>query len=148
MVVGDEVASLINIHNGDAMLIYAKREGLPGEHIAYRESLVSGPVVPAGDWLSARAHFLASAFREELLRTSNSLFEQEQHLDAAAQHDEIVLWFEHDLFCLINFLYLLNRFRERNVSFVWCSDPLALREPADLQLLSESRMPATPVITA
>jgi Domain of unknown function (DUF1835) len=146
MVVVDEVASLINIHNGDAMLVYAKREGLPGEHIAFRESLVAGPVVASADWLSTRAHFLSSAFREELLRTSNSLFEQEQALNAAAEQDEIVLWFEHDLFCLVNFLYLLNHFRERNVSFVWCSDPLALREAADLRLLFESRTPATPAV--
>lgn len=146
MVVVDEVASLINIHNGDAMLVYAKREGLPGEHIAFRESLVAGPVVPSADWLSARAHFLSSVFREELLRTSNSLFQQEQALNAAAEQDEIVLWFEHDLFCLVNFLYLLTRFRERNVSFVWCSDPLALRAAADVWLLFESRTPATPAV--
>jgi hypothetical protein len=146
MVAWDEVASLINIHNGDAMLVYARREGFPGEHIAFHESLVSGPVVPSADWLSTRAHFLASAFREEILRTSNSLFEQEQALNAAALQDEIVLWFEHDLFCLINFLYLLNRFRGLNVSFVWCSDPLALREAADLQLLFESRAPTTPAV--
>lgn len=146
MVVVDEVASLINIHNGDAMLVYAKREGFPGEHIAFRESLVSGPVVPSSDWLSMRARFLAGAFREEVLRASNSLFEQEQALSAAAGQDEIVLWFEHDLFCLVNFLYLLNRFRDRNVSFVWCSDALALRDAADLQLLFESRTPATPAV--
>ncbi|HEX7420937.1 MAG TPA: hypothetical protein VF505_13695 [Thermoanaerobaculia bacterium] len=137
---------MINIHNGDAMLVYAKREGFPGEHITFRESLVAGPVVATADWLSTRAHFLANAFREELLRTSNSLFEQEQALNAAAEQDEIVLWFEHDLFCLVNFLYLLNRFRERNVSFIWCSDPLALREAADLGLLFESRTPATPAV--
>ena len=146
MVVRDEVASLINIHNGDAMLVYAKREGLPGEHITFRETLVYGPVVTTGDWLSTRAHFLSSAFREEVLRTSNSLFQQEQALTAAADQDEIVLWFEYDLFCLVNFLYLLNRFRERNVSFVWCSDPIAMREAADLQLLFESRAPATPAV--
>ena len=44
MVVRDEVASLINIHNGDVMAVSAKREGIPGEHLAFRESLVTGPV--------------------------------------------------------------------------------------------------------
>ena len=137
---------MINIHNGDSMLINAKRASLPGEHMAFRESLVSGPVVPSSDWLTTRARFLATAFREEVLRTSNSLFEQEQALDAAASQDEIVLWFEHDLFCLVHFIYLLNRFRDRNVSFVWCTDPVALREPDDLLLLFESRTPATPAV--
>lgn len=137
---------MINIHNGDSMLMNARRANLPGEHIAFRESLVSGPVVPSDDWLSVRARFLATAFREELLRTSNSLFEQEQALNAAATQDEIVLWFEHDLFCLVHFVYLLNRFRDRNVSFVWCTDPPSMREPDDLQLLFESRTPATPAV--
>ncbi len=137
---------MINIHNGDAMLYTARKAGLPGEHIAFRESLVSGPVVPNDDWLPTRARFLSTAFREELLRTSNHLFEQEQALTAAATQDEIVLWFEHDLFCLVNFLYLLTRFRESNVSYVWCSDPLALREPGDLELLFNSRTPATPAV--
>lgn len=146
MVVRDEVAALINIHNGDSMLFTARREGLPGEHIAFREALVYGPVAPASDWLPARARFLSTAFREELLRTSNHLFEQEQALAAAANQNEIVLWFEHDLFCLIHFIYLLTRFRDRNVSFVWCSDPLALREAADLELLFQSRTPATPAV--
>ena len=146
MVVRDEVAALINIHNGDSMLYTARKAGLQGEHIAFRESLVSGPVVPNDEWLATRARFLSGAFREEMLRTSNHLFEQEQALTAAASQDEIVLWFEHDLFCLVNFLYLLTRFRGNNVSFVWCSDPLAMREPADLELLFESRTPATPAI--
>ncbi len=146
MVAGDEVASLINIHNGDAMLVAAKRQGLPGEHIEFRESLVCGPVVTTADSLAVRAHFLSSAFREETLRTSNSLFEQEQALAAAESQDEIVLWFEHDLFCLVHFLYLLNRFRGRNVSYVWSAGALALREPADLDQLFDSRTPATPAV--
>jgi hypothetical protein len=146
MVVRDEVASLIHIHNGEVMAISARRAGLPGEHIAFRDTLVLGPVTPAADWLQRRARFLVEAYGEELLRASNSLFEQEQALAGAESHDEIVLWFEHDLFCLTNFLYLLQRFRERNVTFVWCSDPLMMREPGDVQLLFDSRAPATPAI--
>lgn len=146
MVAGDEVASLINIHNGDALLVAAKREGLPGEHIAFHESLVCGPVVTTADSLATRAHFLSSAFHEEPLRASNNLFQQEQALNAAASQDEIVLWFEHDLFCLVHFLYLLNRFRGRNVSYVWSSDALALREPADFEQLFQSRTAATPAV--
>lgn len=146
MVVGDEVASLINIHNGDVMLVSAKREGLPGEHMAFRESLVMGPVPATPDWQEARARFLSAAHREELLRASNSLFQQDQALTAAASQDEIVLWFEHDLFCLVHFVYLLQRFRDRNVSFVWCSDALAMREEEDLKLLFDSRTAATPAV--
>lgn len=147
MVVRDEVAPVINIHNGDVMAVTARRMGLPGEHLSFRESLVTGPVPATSDWLGTRARFLSAAYGEELLRASNALFEQEQALNAAAESDqEIVLWFEHDLFCLVHFIYLLQRFRQRNVSFVWCSDVLAGREPDDLLRLFNSRAPVTPAM--
>ncbi|HEX9160638.1 MAG TPA: hypothetical protein VF980_02945 [Thermoanaerobaculia bacterium] len=137
---------MIHIHNGDVMAISARRAGIPGEHFAFRDTLVLGPVPVSGDRQPMRAEFISKAYGEELLRASNTLFEQEQALDAAESHDEIVLWFEHDLFCLMNFLYLLQRFRDRNVTFVWCSDPLMMREAGDVQLLFNSRAAATPAI--
>src|SRR6185437_2823635 len=97
------------------------------------------------DW-QQRSRFIAEVYGEELLRATNSLFEQEQALTAGAGHDEIVLWFEHDLFCLTNFLYLLQRFRDSNLTFIWCADPLMMREAGDVQLLFESRAPVTPAI--
>jgi len=146
MVVRAEVASLINIHNGDAMASTARHAGLPGEHLAFREALVTGPAPKAGEWQSMRAQYLADVSGEDLLRVSNNLFEQDQVLVAAADsNDELVLWFEHDLFCLVNFLYLLERLRgRRNVSFVWCSGMLTERDPNELLRLSNSRSPVTP----
>jgi len=112
----------MNIHNGDVMAVTARRLGLPGEHLSFHESLVMGPVPATGDSMEVRARFLSSAYGEELLRTSNSLFQQEQALNAAAESgEETVLWFEHDLFCLVHFIYLLSRFRQRNVSYIWSS---------------------------
>ncbi|HSP13336.1 MAG TPA: hypothetical protein VLV78_01140 [Thermoanaerobaculia bacterium] len=137
---------MINIHNGDAMAIVARRAGLPGEHIAFREALVTGPIPAPADWLAVRARFLADVSGEDLLRVSNGLFELEQSLNAASESsDEVVLWFEHDLFCLANFLYLLQRFRDRsNLSYVWCSGVLTQREVDELMRLSSARAPVTP----
>jgi hypothetical protein len=138
---------MINIHNGDAMAIAAKRAGLPGEHIAFREALVAGPIPPAGEWLAVRARFLSNGTGEDVLRVSNGLFELDQALNSAAESgDEIVLWFEHDLFCLVNFLYLLQRFRDRNLSHVWCSGFLSERDVDELTRLSGSRAPVTPAM--
>jgi hypothetical protein len=138
---------MINIHNGDAMAIVAKRAGLPGEHLAFREALVAGPIPPPGEWLATRARFLANGSGEDLLRVSNGLFELEQALNAAAEsQDEVVLWFEHDLFCLVNFLYLLMRFRDRNLSCVWCSGILTERDVDELMSLSGSRAAVTPAM--
>lgn len=128
------------------MASLARRVGLPGEHLPFREALVVGPATKSSEFQAMRAGFLAGTSGEELLRVSNSLFEQDQMLNAAAEsNDEIVLWFEHDLFCLANFLYLLERLRgRRNVSFVWCSGILTERDPNELLRLSNSRAPVTP----
>ena len=88
---------MIHIHNGDLVAALAKRSGIPGEHVAYRESLVIGPIVPGDQWIEDRAHALAERHGEDLLRVRTDLMEQEQLLDAAPSQGEIVLWFEHDL---------------------------------------------------
>jgi hypothetical protein len=139
---------MMHIHNGDVVAAVARRSGIPGEHVAYRESLVTGPVVPGDGWLEARAHALADRHGEELLRVRTALLEQEQLLDAAPAQGEIVLWFEHDLFCLVHFIHLLQRFADARLSVVWCPDPLAYSDERGLHLLFESRSAATPAMVA
>jgi hypothetical protein len=124
----------------------AKRSGIPGEHIAFREALIAGPVTIQPD-LETRARFLAEAYGSNLLRTRTELLEQEQALTDAATHDEVVLWFEHDLFCLVHFAYLLQRYARRNISIVWCSTPLALKEDEELGTLYAERSTATPAMS-
>ncbi len=139
---------MIHIHNGDVVAAFARRSGIPGEHVTYRESLVMGPVVPGDDWIEQRAHALAQRYSEDLLRVRTDLLEQEQMLDAAASQGEIVLWFEHDLYCLVHLLHLLQRFGDARVSIVWCPDPIAENDERGLHLLFESRAAATPSMVA
>ena len=40
---------------------------------------------------------------------------QEAALSAFADHEEVVLWFEHDLFCQVQLIYLLDWFAERKL---------------------------------
>ena len=103
---------MIHIHNGDSTAATARRADIPGRHIAFRETLVTGPArvgLSQHDWIEERARFLSENYDQNLLRTRTELLDQEQALDNARREDEAVLWFEHDLFCLINFLYLLCR---------------------------------------
>ena len=135
---------MLHIHNGDSVLATARRANLPGEHTAFRESLVTGPI-PQSDWIETRAQYLADAHGEKLLRVRNDLLEQERAIDAAFDQDEVVLWFEHDLFCLVHFLYLLKRLdKHPRVTSVWCADPIGTREEGDLHALFESRRAVTP----
>lgn len=139
---------MIHIHNGDVTASLAKRAGVEGEHLSFRESLVAGPV-PANVDVETRARFLADAYGHNLLRLRNDLLAQEQALAAAMEHDEIVLWFEHDLYCLIHLLALLDRFAaHRNVSLVFPVEPLGLTDPLEFGALCDSRRAVTPSMFA
>jgi hypothetical protein len=136
---------MIHIHNGDVVAMLARRIDIPGEHVAYRESLVTGPVVPGEEWIETRARALAERYAEDLLRTRTSLLEQEQFLDAAPAQGEIVLWFEHDLYCLIHLVHLLQRFGDAaRLTLVWCPKPLSENDERELHLLFESRAAVPP----
>ena len=134
---------MIHLHNGDVTVLLAKRTNIPGEHIAFRESLVTGPVVEE-DWIETRTQALASRYGEDLLRTRTALLEQQLTLDAAPSKGEIVLWFEHDLFCLIHLTYLLQRFAQAKLSLVFCPTPLGEQDERALFLLFESRAAVMP----
>jgi hypothetical protein len=135
---------MIHIHNGDVIAAVARRAGIPGTHVAFRESLVTGGVIPGDDWLETRAQALAGTSSGEVLRVRTSLLEQEQMLEAAPGQGEIVLWFEHDLYCLVHLVYLLQRYRGARLSMIWSPEPLAERDEEGLHLLFESRAAVSP----
>jgi hypothetical protein len=139
---------MIHIHNGDVVALLAQRSAIPGEHFPLRETLITGRV-PAGsdEWIETRARAIAEAHGDDLLRVRTSLVEQEQTLAEAPSKGEIVLWFEHDLFCLIHLVYLLHRFRDARLSLVWCPAPLSDNDERALYLLFESRAAVTPSMT-
>jgi hypothetical protein len=141
---------MIHFHNGDVVTAAARRLGVPGRHLPFRETLISGPVRPnlgAQEWIEERARFLSEQYGENLLRLRNELLEQEQTLDRARDEEEVVLWFEHDLFCLINLLYLLTRLSKcRQLSIIWSPRPLGTEDDDELYKQFHSRSPVAPAM--
>lgn len=109
---------MLHIHNGDAAADIAKQTKLPGEHFAWREALVEGPT-PADtsddQWRKLRATHLSEFYEVDVNETENALRLQQEKLSTFPEHDEVVFWFEHDLFCQINLLYLLDWFAQRDL---------------------------------
>lgn len=102
---------MLHIHNGDSSANIAKASSLPGEHFAWRESLITGPTpaqVSGDEWRSVRARHLSEAYGIDFQECERGLRDQEKKLSSFEGHEEVVLWFEQDLFCQINLLYLLN----------------------------------------
>ena len=107
---------MLHIHNGDAAANIANQSSLPGEHIAWRESLITGPT-PAGlsksEWRSVRSSHLSEAYGIDKKVCEQDLLSQEKILASFLEHDGVVLWFDHDLFCQLHLIYLLDWFSQR-----------------------------------
>jgi hypothetical protein len=142
---------MMHFHNGDVATSLARRAGVPGRHVPFRESLVGGPVHPnlgLHEWVEERALFLAEHHDEKLLRVRNELLEQELNLDRAREEEEVVLWFEHDLYCLVHLLYLFSRLSKvRRVSLIWSPQPLGTQSEEDLFNLFQSRDAVIPAMS-
>src|SRR5260370_29781674 len=92
-------SEMLHIYNGDSTAGTAKKAVIPGEHLAWREALVCGPS-PGGlsedEFRSVRAAHLADAYGVDLAECEKELREQEDALSRFTDHEEVVLWFEHD----------------------------------------------------
>ena len=104
---------MLHIHNGDSTAGTLREAGFPGEHFAFREALATGPT-PQGlakdDWLTVRAEHLAAEIEPDAAAIKQDLLRIDATLAHVSNYAEVILWFEHDLFCQINLIYLLDRF--------------------------------------
>jgi len=109
---------MLHIHNGDSTAGTLREINFPGEHFAFREALIAGPT-PAGlsseQWQEVRAQFLTEEYELDAEKCRSDLRNQESRLESFTGHDEVILWFEHDLFCQVNLIYLLNWFATREL---------------------------------
>ena len=109
---------MLHIHNGDSSGDTAKKSALPGEHLVWREALICGPTpqgVSGEDWRKLRAKHLAESYGDVSKQYEEDLREQDQALAKFRDHEEVVLWFEHDLFCQLHLVYLLDRFSRQEM---------------------------------
>ena len=109
---------MLHIHNGDSTAGTLRESGFPGEHFAFREALATGPA-PQGlvkdAWFDVRANHLVEETELDAATIRQELAQLDASLANISGHEEITLWFEHDLFCQINLVYLLDHFARRGV---------------------------------
>lgn len=107
---------MLHLLNGDAAAAVFTAAGLTGDVTVWRDVLMEGPVAPGGRAPAAipgRAAYLAARLGidpDEYGRVSQ---EQETALARATEHEEVVLWFEQDLFCAVNLWFVLARLAPR-----------------------------------
>jgi hypothetical protein len=109
---------MLHIHNGESTAGTLKEFGFPGEHFAFREVLIAGPT-PSGlskdEWRRVRSKFLIAEYELEPDDCERSFRTQDGVLRRFTDHEEVILWFEHDLFCQINLIYLLDWFSRQSL---------------------------------
>ncbi len=109
---------MLHIVNGLATLNVLDRTDIRGARLSGDDIFAEGPVVDSLEnersW-AMRAEYLQERFRIPKSEYLERRAERERGLRSSAYHEEIVLWFEFDLFCQMNLLYLLNWFAQRDL---------------------------------
>ena len=103
---------MLHVTNGDAA-VPMLQQAVQGEMLPWRDVLHEGPV-RAGlglDELSReRAAFIAGCGWSPLSSVTHDFEERDRKLKAASSHEEVVLWFEHDLYDQLQLIQLLDHF--------------------------------------
>jgi hypothetical protein len=109
---------MIHLVAGESALGTLKESSVPGEKFSIDDILMEGPIVDGlrtdSSWMQ-RAEYLQSYFSISKLEYLAGKAERDRILGESLSHDEIVLWFEFDLFCQANLLYYLDWYASRDL---------------------------------
>ncbi|NVK86361.1 MAG: DUF1835 domain-containing protein [Cytophagia bacterium] len=106
------MANILHILNGDSTLELFKHTNIQGETFVWREVLAEGPIDT--DFNSDAFWNERKAFMCGFFGIKEEDYDQDVYLPFKAiaknikNYDEVVLWFEYDLFCQINMMALIH----------------------------------------
>jgi hypothetical protein len=108
---------IVHVCNGDATADNLSLADLPGEIRVWADALDVGPVLPVGDdeHHRARGAFLARQGHGSESEATRRLAEWDRELDEAATAEELILWYEHDLFDQLALVRILARLARRGL---------------------------------
>jgi hypothetical protein len=139
--------------NGDSAVPLIKQAGIQGKVVPWRDVLHEGPV-PAGlsleELRSVRAAFLAHPGWNPYDQVLMELAERDDALARAFDGDEVILWFEHDLYDQLQLLQILDWCATRvrgayNFNLVCNTEYIGRSTPARL---AERYLEKSPISTA
>ncbi len=131
-----------------------KKAGVLGTHVAWHDALNEGPV-PAGLSLeqtsAIRTQYLAERGYGNPIKLIHDFSRRDAQLRRAADFDEVVLWFEHDLYDQLQLLQALTSLEELDlepgrVSLVQGDHYLANMTVDEIFPLFPKRRTATPAV--
>jgi hypothetical protein len=136
---------VLHVTNGDCAAGGLRQAGLPGTVVISADVLHAGPAPALGDddWHRVRSDYLASTGSDPAERIRSELASWDAEVDAGIDEDEVVLWFEHDLFDQLLLIRLLDRIagwpRRPRVTLVSTDRYLGPLSPPELAQLFPTR---------
>jgi hypothetical protein len=124
---------LVHICNGESTADTLSLAELPGEIRVWADALDLGPVLPVSDdeHYRVRGEFWASRGQGSADDARKRLADWDRGVDEALAAEEVVLWYEHDLFDQLALVRLLARIARKGL-------------PAQLTIVSIDRHPEVP----
>ena len=124
---------IVHVCNGDSTADTLALADLPGEIRVWADALDLGPVLPVSDdeHYKLRGEFWASRGMGSAAENVKRVADFDRGVDEAAAAEELILWYEHDLFDQLALIRLLARLARRGL-------------PQQLTIVSIDRHPERP----
>ena len=109
----------LHILNGDATNFKFQQTGLPGDVIVWREVLSEGPadkIETYHDFFYNRSKWIRSTYNTDFTDYNQKVIYEFNKIKNCVRYDEVILWFEYDLFCQINLIFLLDYLNKRKLT--------------------------------
>jgi hypothetical protein len=146
------VTQRLNITNGDSAAGTLSEAGIAGKIVAWRDVLHEGPVdssLSLNALSKQRARFISERGWGDFAHVSGNFAERDrviQHLD---YFDEVVLWFEDDLYDQLQLIQILDFFsrgspRRKKLTLIQVDGYIPPLSSAELLKRDEARAPVTP----
>ena len=141
---------MLHITNGDCAAREIAALALPGEILPWRDVLHDGPLPRPGtleSLRSLRAGFLADGDLDAAVQIEQDLACRDARVGRSHGEDEVVLWFEHDLYDQLQLAQILARYaaggRPQRLTLAQSDDYLGHMDAPSLGVVFAGRRPVT-----
>jgi len=127
---------MLHVTNGSVVVTRLHDLGLPGRALPWDDVLHEGPVRAGLDHAALRgerAAYLSTVGFDAADIIERDLVARDAALAAAHTEDEVVLWFEHDLYDQLHLLQVLDRLDHPRITAVLADDYLGGQRPNTLR---------------
>jgi hypothetical protein len=142
---------MLHITNGESAQTGLRAAAVPGPVLAWNDVLYDGPVpgdISFGQLRAIRARYIADCGWRSFEDAAREFADRDRTLESSLQHEEVVLWFEHDLYDQLQLLQLLDWFATcelgaTKLSLICAAEYLGPSTPERLAARLGDRQPVT-----